>query len=213
MATTIRLQRQGKKKAAIYHVVIADSRSARNGKFIEKLGTFNPNVNPPAVILDFNRALYWTKTGAEPSDAVRTILSTAGVLMKKHLDGGVTKGALTQEQADAKFTAWLEGKNSTNDKTAKSLSSAKADAKKKALEAEKAVSAAKAQAIAAKLAAAEAPAATEEVASAEVTTTEDVAAEQVVVAEEVAAEQAVVAEEVAAEVTPEAPTAEAPAAQ
>jgi small subunit ribosomal protein S16 len=184
MATTIRLQRQGKKKAAIYHVVIADSRSARNGKFIEKLGTFNPNVNPPAVNLDFDRALYWTKTGAEPSDAVRTILSTAGVLMKKHLDGGVTKGALTQEQADAKFTAWLEGKNSTNDKTAKSLSSAKAEAKKKALEAEKAVNTAKAQAIAAKLAAAEAPAATEEVTA---------------------------NEEVAAEATPETPAAEAEA--
>jgi len=183
MATTIRLQRQGKKKAAIYHVVIADSRSARNGKFIEKLGTFNPNVNPPAVNLDFDRALYWTKTGAEPSDAVRTILSSAGVLMKKHLDGGVTKGALTQELADAKFTAWLEGKNSTNDKTAKSLSSAKAEAKKKALEAEKAVNAAKAQAIAAKLAAAEAP----------------------------AAEEVIANEEVAAEATPETPAAEAEA--
>ncbi len=164
MATTIRLQRQGKKKAAIYHVVVADSRSARNGKFIEKLGTFNPGVNPPAINLDFNRALYWAKTGAEPSDAVRTILSTAGVLMKKHLDGGVTKGALTQEQADAKFTAWLEGKNSTNDKTAKSLSAAKAEAKKKALEAEKAVNAAKAQAVAAKAAAAQAAPEAEEAA-------------------------------------------------
>ena len=188
MATTIRLQRQGKKKAAIYHVVIADSRSARNGKFIEKLGTFNPNVNPPAVNLDFDRALYWTKTGAEPSDAVRTILSSAGVLMKKHLDGGVTKGALTQELADAKFTAWLEGKNSTNDKTAKSLSSAKAEAKKKALEAEKAVNAAKAQAIAAKLAAAEAPAA-EEAAPAEAAAEEAPAAEEAAPAAEEATEE------------------------
>jgi len=159
MATTLRLQRQGKKRAAIYHVVVADSRSARNGKFIEKLGTFNPNQNPPLINIDFERALYWAKTGAETSDAVRTILSSEGVLMKKHLDGGVTKGALTQEQADAKFTAWLEGKKSNNSKTAQSQTAAKAEAKKKALAAEKAASEARAAAVAAKLAAAEAAAA------------------------------------------------------
>lgn len=152
MATTLRLQRQGKKRAAIYHVVVADSRSARNGKFIEKLGTFNPNQNPPLINIDFERALYWAKTGAETSDAVRTILSSEGVLMKKHLDGGVTKGALTQEQADAKFAAWVEGKKSNNNKTAQAQSAAKAEAKKKALAAEKAANEARAAAAAAKLA-------------------------------------------------------------
>ncbi len=150
MSTKIRLQRQGKKKTAIYHVVVTDSRSARNGKFIEKLGTFNPGVNPPAISLNFDKALNWVKTGAEPSDAVRTILSHAGVLMKKHLDGGVAKGAITQDQADAKFQTWIDGKKSAIEKDSKSTVNAKAEAKKKALEAEKAVNAAKAEALAAK---------------------------------------------------------------
>ena len=158
MATTLRLQRQGKKRKAIYHVVVADSRSARNGKFIEKLGTFNPNTNPPQISIDFERSLYWAKTGAETSDAVRTILSSEGILMKKHLDGGVTKGALTQEQADAKFATWLDAKKSNNDKTAQAGNSAKIEAKKKALAAEKAASDARAAATTAKLAEAEAAA-------------------------------------------------------
>ncbi|MFM7022003.1 MAG: 30S ribosomal protein S16 [Flavobacteriales bacterium] len=166
MATKIRLQRQGKKKKALYQMVVTDSRSKRDGKFIEKLGTFNPGVNPPAVVIDFERALYWVKTGAELSDSMRTVLSAQGVLMKKHLDGGVTKGALTQEQADAKFQAWLTGKQGELDKKANSKKAAAEEAKRQKLAAEKASKEAKAAATAAKLAekaaaeaAAEAPAA------------------------------------------------------
>ncbi len=145
-------------------MIVADSRSKRDGKFIEKLGTFNPGVNPPAVVIDFERALYWVKTGAEISDSMRTVLSAQGVLMKKHLDGGVTKGALTQEQADAKFQAWLTGKEGQVAQTAKSKALAAEEAKRKKLAAEKASSEAKAAATAAKLAAqaaADAPAAEE----------------------------------------------------
>ena len=139
-------------------MVVADSRSKRDGKFIEKLGTFNPGVNPPAVVIDFDRALYWVKTGAELSDSMRTVLSAQGVLMKKHLDGGVTKGALTQEQADAKFQTWLDGKQTASEKAAKAKLTAAADAKKKQIDAEKAANVAKAEAIAAKKAEAEAAA-------------------------------------------------------
>jgi small subunit ribosomal protein S16 len=154
MATKIRLQRQGKKKKALYSMIVADSRSKRDGKFIEKLGTFNPGVNPPAVVIDFERALYWVKTGAEISDSMRTVLSAQGVLMKKHLDGGVTKGALTQEQADAKFQTWLTGKEGQVAQTAKSKANAAEEAKRNKLAAEKASKEAKAAAIAAKQAAA-----------------------------------------------------------
>ncbi len=109
-------------------------------------------MNPPAVVIDCERALYWVKTGAELSDSMRTVLSAQGVLMKKHLDGGVTKGALTQEQADAKFQAWLTGKESEVAQTAKSKAVAAEEAKRKKLAAEKASSEAKAAATAAKLA-------------------------------------------------------------
>jgi len=159
MATKIRLQRSGKKKKALYSMVVADSRCKRDGKFIEKLGTFNPGVNPPAVVINFERALYWVKTGAEISDSMKTVLSAQGVLMKKHLDGGVTKNALTQEQADAKFQTWLDGKQSDAEKATKAKALAIEDAKRKQIAAEKAANVAKAEAAAAKLA--EATAATE----------------------------------------------------
>ncbi|MGB0886862.1 MAG: 30S ribosomal protein S16, partial [Vicingaceae bacterium] len=102
MPTKIRLQRHGKKRYAYYHVVVADARAPRDGKFIEKLGTYNPNDNPATIDISFDRSLHWVKEGAQPTDTVRALLSYKGVMHKDHLDRGVTKGALTQEQADKK---------------------------------------------------------------------------------------------------------------
>ena len=136
MATKIRLQRQGRKARAIYHLVVTDSRVKRDGKYVERLGLINPNTNPRTIDVDFEAAVKWVKNGAEMSDTARTILSDLGVLLRKHLDGGVSKGALTQEQADAKFEAWKKERESKLNKAAQSESSAKqADAKKR-LEAE-----------------------------------------------------------------------------
>ena len=106
MATKIRLQRHGRKSYAFYSIVIADVRAPRDGKFIEKIGTYNPNTNPATVDLKFDRALDWVMKGAQPTDTVRNILSREGVYMKKHLLGGVTKGAFGEAEAEAKFEAW-----------------------------------------------------------------------------------------------------------
>ena len=106
MAVKIRLQRHGKKNFAFFHIVVADSRSPRDGRFIEELGTYNPNTNPASIKLNFERALAWVKVGAEPTLTARRILSYEGVLLRKHLQEGVAKGALTQAQADEKFAAW-----------------------------------------------------------------------------------------------------------
>lgn len=111
MATKIRLQRGGKKNKPVYRIVVADSRQKRDGRFIEKLGTFNPNVAENQVSLNFESALSWYMKGAEPTDSMRTILSNEGVLYKKHLLVGVKKGALTQELADSKFQEWIDAKN------------------------------------------------------------------------------------------------------
>ena len=108
MATKIRLQRFGHKDYAFYQIVIADSRAPRDGKFIERIGSYNPNTNPATINLNFERALYWLTTGAQPTDTVRNILSKEGVLMKKHLLGGVKKGAFTEEVAEQRFEAWLQ---------------------------------------------------------------------------------------------------------
>lgn len=110
MPTKIRLQRHGKKRYAYYHVVVADARAPRDGKFIEKLGTYNPNDNPATIDINFDRSLHWVKEGAQPTDTVKALLSYKGVMHKDHLDRGVTKGALTQEQADKKFDAWMTEK-------------------------------------------------------------------------------------------------------
>jgi small subunit ribosomal protein S16 len=110
MAVKIRLARHGKKGYPFYHIVVANSRSPRDGRFIEKLGTYNPNTNPATIELKSDRALYWLGVGALPTDTCRLILSYKGVLLKKHLLGGVKKGALTQEAADAKFDAWFAEK-------------------------------------------------------------------------------------------------------
>ncbi len=110
MATKIRLQRFGRKGMPIYRIVIADSRAPRDGKFIERIGSYNPNTNPATIDLKFDRALYWLNTGAQPSDTVRRILSREGVLLKRHLDGGVVKGAFSQEVADQRFEDWISKK-------------------------------------------------------------------------------------------------------
>jgi small subunit ribosomal protein S16 len=110
MATRIRLQRQGRKSRPIFHIVTADSRAKRDGRYIERLGIYNPNTNPATIDLNFDRALYWVQSGAQPSDTARAILSYKGVMMKKHLLEGVRKGALTEEQAEEKYNKWLEEK-------------------------------------------------------------------------------------------------------
>ena len=112
MATKIRLQRHGRKGYAFYQIVIADSRAPRDGRFIERIGSYNPNTNPATVDLNFERALHWVLVGAQPTDTVRNILSREGVYMKKHLMGGVAKGAFDEAQAEAKFNAWKENKQS-----------------------------------------------------------------------------------------------------
>ena len=148
MATKIRLQRHGRKSYAFYSIVIADVRAPRDGKFIEKIGTYNPNTNPATVDLKFDRALDWVMKGAQPTDTVRNILSREGVYMKKHLLGGVTKGAFGEAEAEAKFEAWKNNKQS-------GLAAFKAKDKAR-LEAEKKVNAEKAKALAEKKAAEEA---------------------------------------------------------
>ncbi len=111
MPTRIRLQRYGKKHKPFYHIVIADGRAPRDGRFIETIGTYNPLTNPADVVLDFDKALDWLQKGAEPSDTARSILSYKGVIYKNHLLKGVKKGAMTEEQAEAKFNIWLKEKN------------------------------------------------------------------------------------------------------
>lgn len=149
MATRIRLQRHGRKARPIFHIVTADSRSKRDGRYIERLGVYNPNTNPATIDLDFDRALYWVQSGAQPSDTVRAILSYKGVMMKKHLLEGVRKGALTEEQAEEKYNKWLEEKEGRISAKREGLEKAAEDEKKKQLEAEAEVSKKRAEAIAA----------------------------------------------------------------
>ncbi|RWX03552.1 30S ribosomal protein S16 [Flavobacterium cerinum] len=139
MPVKIRLQRHGKKGKPFYWVVAADSRSKRDGKFLEKIGTYNPNTNPATIDLDLDSAVQWLHNGAQPTDTAKAILSYKGALLKHHLDGGVRKGALTQEQADAKLAAWLEEKAGKVGAKKDGLTSAQADAKAKAFAAEKKV--------------------------------------------------------------------------
>lgn len=141
MATKIRLQRHGRKGYAFYAIVIADSRAPRDGKFTEKIGTYNPNTNPATVDLNFERALHWVKVGAQPTDTVRNILSREGVYMKKHLLGGVAKGAFDEAQAEAKFQAWKANKQSgllsaktKEEEAKKKLEAERLDAEKKVSE-------------------------------------------------------------------------------
>jgi small subunit ribosomal protein S16 len=200
MSVKIRLQRHGKKGKPFYWVVAADARSKRDGKYLEKIGTYNPNTNPATIEINLDSAVQWLHNGAQPTDTARAILSYKGALLKHHLDGGVRKGALTQEQADAKLATWLEAKTGKVDAKKDGLSKAQEAAKAKALKAEQAANAKR-------LAAA---------AQAEVEATQEVVAEEVVAETPVAEVEAPAAEEVVAEVaeTPAAETTEeAPAAE
>ncbi|MBA5628691.1 30S ribosomal protein S16 [Moheibacter lacus] len=137
MATKIRLQRHGRKGKAFFHIVIADSRSPRDGRFIEKIGTYNPVTNPATIDLDLDRAVHWLQVGAEPTNTAKNILSYKGALMKKHLLGGVAKGAFNEEEAEKRFEAWLEERANAVQAKKDGLAKAKEDAKAAALEAEK----------------------------------------------------------------------------
>ena len=137
MPVKIRLQRHGKKGKPFYWIVAANSRSKRDGKFLEKLGTYNPISNPAQIDLDVDAAVQWLKNGAQPTDTARRILSYKGVLLKHHLLGGVAKGALTEEQAEAKFNAWLEAKNNKVSSKEERLAKETAAATATALDAEK----------------------------------------------------------------------------
>ncbi len=136
MSVKIRLQRHGKKGKPFYHIVVADARASRDGKFIEKIGTYNPITNPAVIELNVDSAVKWLENGAQPTDTARAILSYKGVLYKRHLQGGVAKGAFDQEAADSKFSAWLEGKDQQVLGKKDGLAKSKDDAKKAALEAE-----------------------------------------------------------------------------
>jgi small subunit ribosomal protein S16 len=187
MAVKIRLARRGRNKMPIYDIVVADARAPRDGRFIEKLGQYNPHATPAIVTLKNDRALYWLQVGAQPTDTTRKILSVNGVMFKKHLQIGVDKGAITQEQADAKFEAWAKEKEEIRTQKIAKLNSSKEATRSAAFDAERALAKAEADLIAAS-----APVVEEEV-----------------VSEESAVEETPAAEEVAPEATTEeAPTAE-----
>ena len=194
MSVKIRLQRHGKKQKPFYWVVAADARSKRDGKYLEKIGTYNPNTNPATIELNLDSAVKWLHNGAQPTDTARAILSYKGALLKHHLDGGVRKGALTQEQADAKLAAWLEEKSGKVTAKKEGLSKAQQAEKAKALKAEKVAND--------KRAAAAVEAAKVEEVVEEVAVEETVAEETPEVVAEVAVEETVA--EVATEETPAA---------
>ncbi|MBQ0153654.1 MAG: 30S ribosomal protein S16 [Bacteroidales bacterium] len=150
MATKIRLARHGHKDYAYYHIVVADSRSPRDGKIIERIGSYNPNLNPAKVDLNFERALYWVGVGAQPTDTVRFILSGEGVMLMKHLQGGVKKGAFDEAEAQKRFNAWKAEKDAKNGKISKAEADKKVAEAKKAMAAEVEANKAKAEAVAAK---------------------------------------------------------------
>ena len=211
MPVKIRLQRHGKKGKPFYWVVAADARAKRDGRYLEKIGTYNPNTNPATVNINVDSAIKWLENGAQPTDTARTLLSYRGVMLKHHLNGGVRKGALKQEEADAKFDAWVADKEAKIQAKVEGLSKAEADERTKALAAEKEVNekriadakAVEEEAIAAE-AAANAEAAAEEA-------TEDTTAEDATVAEattEETAKEAPAAEETTEETAEDAPAAE-----
>ena len=177
MAVKIRLQRHGKKNFAFFHIVVADTRAPRDGRYIEQIGSYNPNTNPATINLDFDRALAWIKVGAQPSLVCRRILSYEGVLLRHHLDGGVAKGALTQEASDKKFNDWKAQRDAKIDAKVNGLRNeavAKANA---ALAEESKVNAARAEAIAKRAAELAAAAAAKEAEQAEEAQAEETPAE------------------------------------
>ena len=155
MAVKIRLQRHGKKNFAFFNIVVADTRAPRGGRYIEQIGSYNPNTNPATIVLDSERALAWLNVGAEPTLTARRILSYEGVLLKKHLQGGIAKGALTQEQADAKYAAWESQRDSKINAKKEGLVKDAAAASKAAIAAEAKVNQERAEALAKKKAEAE----------------------------------------------------------
>ena len=168
MPARIRLQRRGKKNQPFYHIVVADGRAPRDGKFIEKLGTYNPLTNPATIELNFDHAVEWLKNGAQPSDTVRRILSYKGVLLRRHLQIGVEKGAISQEVADVRFNEWLQAKEAKIAGAKSEIEQSARNTRKARLEAERKANEAKAAAVAAKRqAAAEAAAAANAQAEAE----------------------------------------------
>lgn len=184
MATKIRLQRFGKKGAPFYHVVVADSRAPRDGKFIERLGSYNPNTNPATVELNFDKALDWVLKGAQPTDTARAILSYRGVLYKKHLLGGVKKGAFDEATAEARFEDWLKAKEAKIDNKTTQINTLKEESKKTALAAEAKKKEARATAIAAKnTPPAEEPEEADEVPAESAPTSEESATEEIQVEE------------------------------
>jgi small subunit ribosomal protein S16 len=197
MSVKIRLQRHGKKGKPFYWIVAADARAKRDGRFLEKLGTYNPNTNPATVNLDVDGAVKWLQNGAQPTDTAKTILSYKGAMLKNHLVGGVRKGALTEEQAEEKFQAWLEEKAGKVASKEENVAKEKSEAKAKALEAEKAVNEARVAAAVEEVA----PEVVEEEVAEEAAPEAVEEAAPEVVAEEAAPE--VVEEEVVEEATPE----------
>ncbi len=179
MAVKIRLQRHGKKNFAFYHIVVADSRAPRDGRYIEQIGSYNPNTNPATIILNSDKALAWLNVGAQPTLVARRILSYEGVLLKKHLQGGIKKGALTEEQAEQKFNEWKAQRDAKINAKKEGISKAAADAAKAAEAAEAKVNQERAEAIAKKKAEAEEAArAAAEAAAAEKAAQEAAAAEE-----------------------------------
>jgi len=188
MATKLRLQRRGRKNYPFYQIIVADSRAPRDGKYIERIGSYNPNTNPATITLDFDRALYWLQTGAQPTDTVRNILSKEGVLMKKHLLGGVAKGSFDEAEAEKRYSAWKSDKLQS-ERSSMTRDDEKRRAEEKALlDAEKKVNKTRADALAKKKAdeeAANAPAEVEEPAA----ETVEAPAEEAPVTEEKPAEE------------------------
>jgi small subunit ribosomal protein S16 len=200
MPVKIRLQRHGKKGKPFYWVVAADARAKRDGRYLEKLGTYNPNTNPATVDINEDNAVNWLEKGAQPTDTARTLMSYKGIMLRHHLNGGVRKGALTQEEADKKLAAWLEEKDAKIQAKKEGLTKEEADAKAKRLATEKAVSdkrLADAAAAEADAAIAEEAAAAEEAAPVEAAAAEETAPVEAAAAEEAAPVEAVKTEETA----------------
>ena len=221
MAVKIRLARRGRKKMAMYDIVVAESTSPRDGRFIEKIGTYNPNTDPSTVVLKSERAVHWLMVGAQPTDTARSVLSHEGLMYRKHLQVGVNKGAISQEQADEKFSTWQEDKLNRKAGAADTKAQTKEQARAARLDAEKKVNETRAEAIAKKNKVEE-PAtevAPTEVAPVETPVAEEAAPvaeapaiEETPVVETPVAEEAPVAEAAAPEVAPE-PVAETPVAE
>lgn len=158
MAVKIRLQRHGKKNFAFFHIVVADSRAPRDGKYIEQLGIYNPNTNPATIVLDAEKTLSWLDKGAQPTLVARRILSYEGVLLRRHLAGGIAKGALTQEQADRKYADWKERRDAKIEAKKQGIIKTESELARTAKEAESKVNEKRAEALAKKKAEAEAAA-------------------------------------------------------